>query len=68
MCLPISVSSQVSANYRSACDVVFKEAGKEHSLITPLGIKSMNHIYEGQSEVPEMWCSTAVVGHTTTLA
>jgi hypothetical protein len=45
MCLPISVSSQVSANYRSACDVLFKVAGKEHSLITPVGLKSMNHIY-----------------------
>jgi hypothetical protein len=32
-------------NYRSACDVLFKEAGKEHSLITPVGLKSMNHIY-----------------------
>jgi len=45
MCLPISVSSQVSANYKAACNVLFKEAGKEHSLITPVGLKNMNHIY-----------------------
>ena len=45
MCLTISVSSQVSVNYKAACNVLFKEAGKECSLITPVGLKSMNHIY-----------------------
>jgi len=32
-------------NYKAACNVLFKEAGKECSLITPVGLKSMNHIY-----------------------
>ena len=36
MCLPISVSSQVSADYRSASDVLFKEAGKEHTRVGTL--------------------------------
>jgi hypothetical protein len=45
LCLPTSVSSQVSANYRPAGELLFKKAGKEYSLITPVGLKRMYHIY-----------------------